>query len=61
MKKFALAVVLMCALSTSMFAGDVPTTGKAEPTPTPATSSISTSSTSGTLLVTVILTILSLR
>ncbi|HKU76039.1 MAG TPA: hypothetical protein VJR02_19175 [Pyrinomonadaceae bacterium] len=60
MKRFATAVVLVCALSTSIFAGDMPTDGKAAPTPTPAATS-STSSTSGTLLVSVILTILSLR
>lgn len=55
MKRFATAVVLMCALSTSIFAGDIPLTGIAAPPPPPATSS--TSST----LVSVILTILSLR
>ena len=63
MKKLTVAVVLICALSTSIFAGDIPLTGKAgeipltgksePPPPPPATSS--------TALVSVILTILSLR
>lgn len=52
MKRFAMALALMCALSISTFAGDMPTGGKTEPPP-PATSS--------TLLVSVILTVLSLR
>ena len=56
MKRFAMALALMCALSTSIFAGNMPTGGKTEEPP-PAT----TSSTSSTLLVSVILTILSLR
>ena len=56
MKRFAMALALMCALSTSIFAGEMPTGGKSEPPP-PQT----TSSTSSTMLVTVILTILSLR
>jgi hypothetical protein len=61
----------MCALSTSTFAGLMPTDGKSEPPPPPATSSIAgempaggeselTSSTSSTVLVSVILTILNL-
>jgi hypothetical protein len=60
MKRFAMALALMCALSTSIFAGDMPTGGKSEPPPLPTTTS-STSSTSSTVLVSVILTILSLR
>ena len=56
MKRFAMALALMCALSTSVFAGDMPTGGKTEPPPPPATSS-----TSSTLLVSVILTIISLK
>lgn len=55
MKKFAMAVALMCALSPSTFAGNMPTVGIADPAPP------TTSSTSGTLLVSVIVTILSLR
>ena len=55
MKQFAMAFALMCALSTSIFAGNMPTDGKVE-TPPPATST-----TSNTLLVTVLLTILSLK
>jgi hypothetical protein len=58
MKRLAMAVVLICALSTSIFAGNMPTDGRSEPPP-PTTSS--TSGTSSTLLVSVILTILSLR
>ena len=68
MKRFAMALALMCALSTSIFAGDMPTTGKSaegnmpttgksEEPPPPTT----TSSTSSTVLVSVILTVLSLR
>ena len=58
MKRFAMALALMCALSTSIFAGEMPTGGKSEPPPPPTTSS--TASTSSTLL-NVILTIISLR
>ena len=57
MKRIAMALVLMCALSTPIFAGNMPTGGKAEEPPPPAT----TSSTSSTLLVSVIVTLLSLR
>ena len=32
MKRLAMAVVLTCALSTSIFAGDMPTTGATAPT-----------------------------
>ena len=60
MKRFAMALALMCALSTPIFAGNMPTGGKAEEPPLPTTTS-STSSTSSTSLVSVILTILSLR
>ncbi|HXQ36779.1 MAG TPA: hypothetical protein VN843_22390 [Anaerolineales bacterium] len=64
MKKLAIAVMLICTLSTSIFAGDIPltgkagnmpTTGKSEPPPPPPPA------TSSTALVSVILTILSLR
>lgn len=55
MKRFAMALALMCALSTSIFAGEMPTGGKAETPPS------ATSSTSSTLLVSVILTIITLR
>jgi len=58
MKRFAMALALMCAVSTSILAGDMPTGGKSEPPPPPTTSS--TASTSSTLL-SVILTIISLR
>ena len=58
MKRLAMALALMCALSTSIIAGEMPTGGKAEPPPPPTTSS--TASTSSTLL-SVILTIISLR
>jgi hypothetical protein len=68
MKRFAVAVALMCALSTSTFAGLMPTDGKSEPPPPPATSSIAgempaggeSEPTSSTVLVSVILTILNL-
>ncbi|HXQ37259.1 MAG TPA: hypothetical protein VN843_24835 [Anaerolineales bacterium] len=53
MKRFATALVLMCALSTPIFAGNMPTGGKAEEPPPPTT-------TSSTLL-TVILVIISLK
>ncbi|HYV13783.1 MAG TPA: hypothetical protein VE980_22945 [Pyrinomonadaceae bacterium] len=57
MKRFAMALVLVCALSTSIFAGNMPTGGRSEEPPPPTT----TSSTSSTLLVTVILTIIGLK
>ena len=56
MKRFAIALALMCALSTPIFAGNMPADGRSD-TPPPTT----TSSTSSTLLVTVILTIISLK
>lgn len=56
MKRLVMALTLMCALSITIFAGNMPTDGKAE-TPPPTT----TSATSSTLLVSVILTILSLK
>ncbi|HXQ34923.1 MAG TPA: hypothetical protein VN843_12995 [Anaerolineales bacterium] len=56
MKRFAMALALMCALSISIFAGEMPTGGKAEQPPPPATAS-----TSSTVLVSVILTVLSLK
>ncbi len=55
MKRFAMALTLTCVLSTSIFAGDMPTTGKSEPPPPPATT------TSSALLFNVVLTIISLR
>ena len=33
MKRFAMALALMCALSTSIFAGNMPTDGRSEPPP----------------------------
>ena len=35
MKRFAMALALMCALSASTFAGNMPTGGKAEEPPPP--------------------------
>jgi hypothetical protein len=58
MKRFAMALVLMYALSTSILAGEMPTGGKTEPPQPPPTSS--TSSTSSTLLANVVLTIITL-
>ena len=58
MKRFAMAVALVCALSTSILAGDMPTTGKSEPPPPPPTAS--STSTSSTLLR-VVLTLITLR
>jgi len=57
MKRFAMTLALMCALSISIFAGDMPTDGKAGTPPPPPT----TSSTANSVLVSVLLTILSLR
>lgn len=57
MKRFAMALVLVCALSTSIFAGNMPTGGRSEEPPPPTT----TSGTSSSLLVTVILTIIGLK
>lgn len=53
MKRFAMALALMCALSTSIFAGNMPTGGKSEEPPPP-------SSTSSTLL-SVVITLITLR
>jgi hypothetical protein len=58
MKRFAMALALMGALSTPILAGDMPTGGKSEPPPPTTSGTVSTSS---TLLVRVILTIISLR
>jgi hypothetical protein len=54
MKRFAMALALMCVLSTSIFAGNMPTDGKTQEAPP------STSSTSSTLL-SVVLTLITLR
>ena len=72
MKRFAMAVALMCALSTSIFAGEMPTTGKSAPSPTPSTSIAGDMPTTGTadpsptpstssLLLSVVLTLITLR
>lgn len=70
MKRFAMAVALMCALSTSIFAGEMPTTGKSDPPPPPSISiagdmpttgkSDPTLTTSSTLL-SVVMTLITLR
>ena len=57
MKRFAMTLALMCALSTSILAGDMPAGGKSEPPPPPPP----TSSASSTLLLNVVLTLISLR
>jgi hypothetical protein len=49
MKRFAMALALMCVLSTSILAGDMPTGGKSEAPPPPPPA-----------LVTMVLTIISL-
>jgi len=61
MKRFAMAFVLMCALSTSIFAGNMPTGGRSEEPPPQTTTSSTTTSSTSTLLVTVILTIIGLK
>lgn len=57
MKRLIIALVLTCALSISALAGDIPTIGKATPSPTPTTQSTSTSS---SIVTTILLTVLSL-
>lgn len=56
MKQLVIACALMCALSTPILAGEMPTGGKSEQPPPPAMAS-----TSSTVLVSVILTVFSLR
>lgn len=53
MKRFAMTLALMCALSTSIFAGNMPTGGIVDPPPPPSSTSA--------VVVSVILTVLSLR
>jgi hypothetical protein len=55
MKRLATAMLLMCALSATIFAGDMPSTGKSEPPP-PTTST----TTSSALLANVVFTIIAL-
>ena len=57
MKRFAMALALICALSTSIFAGDMPTTGKSEPPP-PGDISTPGNTQGPTVLATILLTIL---
>jgi hypothetical protein len=59
MKRFAMALALVCALSTSIFAGNMPTDGKTQepPPPTASTTSTSTAST----LLSVVVTLITLR
>ena len=56
MKRLGSALILTCVLSVSALAGEIPTIGKASPSPspTPATQS------SGNVATTILLTILSL-
>lgn len=76
MKRFAMALALMCVLSTTILAGDMPTTGAVGQQPQQTTSntlagdmptggktepSQTPAATSSTLLVSVILTVLGLR
>ena len=58
MKPVAMAIALMCLLSTSIFAGNMPTVGVADPQPPTTTSS--TASTSSALL-SLVLTVITLR
>ena len=65
MKRFAMAFALMCALSTSIFAGNMPTGGFVDPPPPPLAGNMPTGgkseeplTTSSTLLVSVIVTII---
>jgi hypothetical protein len=69
MKRIAMTLALMCVVSTSIFAGEMPAGGKSEP-PTPLAGNMpaggksekaSTTSSTSALLVSVILTALSLR
>lgn len=56
MKRLALALILMCILSVSALAGDIPTAGVAStPPPQPTTQS-----TSSSIATTILLTVLSL-
>ena len=62
MKRFAMALALMCALSTSIFAGDMPTGGKSEPPPPPSTSaSTATATATANTLLNVLLPLITLR
>jgi len=73
MKRFPMALALMCALSTSIFAGNMPTGGFVDPPPPPSTQLSETQSsetqsldmqpseTGSNLFATVLLAILNLR
>lgn len=68
MKRFLMTLMLMCALSTSIFAGDMPTGGKSEQPPPSLTGDMPTSGKSevpppgiSSTLLNLILTIVSLR
>ena len=70
MKRLALALALMCVLSTSIFAGDMPTGGRSEQPPPQVAGNMPTGgrseqpppgSSTSTLLASVILAVLSLR
>jgi len=52
MKRLGIALILTCALSVSVLAGDIPTIGKTDTPPPPTTQS--TSSSIATILVTVL-------
>ncbi len=56
MKRLGITLVLTCVLSVSALAGDIPTIGKASPSPSPTT----TQSTSTSVATTILLTVLSL-
>lgn len=61
MKRLTIALLLTCALSVSALAGDIPTIGKATPSPSPTTTTQSSSTTtSSSIVTTILLTVLSL-
>ena len=64
MKPVAMALALICLLSTSVFAGNMPTDGKTPepPPPTASTTSTSTGTTStASTLLDVVVTLITLR
>ena len=63
MKRLSMALILMCVVSVSALAGDVPTIGKAGDVPTagaPAVPPTPTQSTTSSVATTILLTVLSL-
>jgi len=61
MKRLTMSVALVCVLASTILAGDMPTDGKSAPPPPPPAATTTSSTTTSTVLLSLVLTIISLR